>query len=366
MLVQPDGVAAYREHDAGTLDAPALQRRLVAAAREPFNLRSGPLLRVHRYRRPDGDVLLLSMHHIITDFWSMTVLARELGDCYTAYAEGRDPGLAAPAATYLDVVERERAVLGDGASAGRLAAYWDKQVGDGVPRLTLPASGDGCSPGGSRPFVLPAALTRRLKERAATLRVTLFVLLLAAFQDLLHRYTGQEDLTVGTNVAGRALPEFAEVVGFCTSPVMIRSRAAAFPDLLEQTRDQVIGALEHQEYPANLLAERHRIARRGGTLFDVLFTFNRSPERGTDLAGLAGVGPSGVRHALGSLPVEVVGLPDQDSGAALELVIAEVGGQLYGALRHRAGALGEPEAERLVAQFMTDLETVGDQVPSAA
>jgi acyl-CoA synthetase (AMP-forming)/AMP-acid ligase II len=370
MLVRPDGVAAYRTHDAGSLDAATLQRRLASAAREPFSLQSGPLLRVHRYRRPDGDVLLLSMHHIITDFWSMTVLARELGDCYTAYAEGRDPVLATPAATYLDVVERERAVLGDKALAGRLAAYWDEQVGDGVPALALPASGDGRSavpsPGGSRSFRLPAALTQRLRERAAAERVTLFVLLLAAFQDLLHRYTGQDDLTVGTNVAGRTRPEFAEVVGFCTKPVMIRSRAASFPALLERTRDQVIGALEHQEYPTNLLAERHRIARRGGTLFDVLFTFNRSPERGTDLAGLAGVGPSGMRHALGSLQVEIVSLPDEESGAALELVIAEVGGELYGALRHRAGALGEPEADRLMEQFITELEVVGGQVPSAA
>jgi len=362
MLVHPHGSAAYREHDARDLDHDALVRRLVSAARRPFVLESGPLLRVGLYRRPDGDVLLLSVHHIIADFWSMTILARDLGTYYTAYASGRDVAPTAPAATYLDVVEWQRRVLDDPALAGRLATYWDGQVGDGVPPLSFPAVDDGRStPGGTRSFSLSEALTGRLRSRAGTERVTLYVLLLAAFQALLHRETGGYDLAVGTSVAARTRPEFAEVVGCCMNPVMIRSRTpdgGSFRELLGRTRDRVVGAMEHQDYPMALLAERHRTGRRGGSLFEVLFTFNRSPEYGDDLAALAAVGPPGIRRSLGSLQIENFPLPQGAGALPLELMMAEVGGELHGLLRYRAHAFHEPAADRLAERFVAVLEAV--------
>jgi hypothetical protein len=358
-IIRPQGQAAYVEHDARDTDEAGLVRRLRSTARRPFDLESGPLLRLDMYRHPGGDVALLSAHHIITDFWSMSVLARELGDRYTAYAAGEDIALPAPTATYEDVVARQRSLLQDQGRAGLLSGYWDEQVGDGVPPLALPPVSAGNSPGGSRYFSVTEALTARLKARSAAENTTLYNLLLTGFLATLHAYTGQDDLAVGTCAAARGRREFAEVIGCCMNPVMIRSRAprgGSFRALLSRTRDQVIGALEHQEYPMILLAERHRVARRAGTLFHAMFTFNRSPLPGDDLAALAMVGPPGTRRSLGSLQVEFLPLPLEEASLPLDLLLAEVGGTLHGWLRYRAGALDGPGADRLLERYTAFLE----------
>jgi acyl-CoA synthetase (AMP-forming)/AMP-acid ligase II len=359
-VVAPRGSVAYREHNAHQIDDATLRTVLTRVARTPFDLASGPLLRVDLYRCLAGDVLLLSVHHIITDFWSLTILARELGECYDAYTTGREPELPPSAATYADAVAWQRSMLGDPTTAARLSGYWDSQVRDGVPRLALPPAGSAGSDGGSRHFVVPAALASRLRAQATGANVTLYVLLLAAFETLLHRYTGQEELVVGAGVAGRTRAEFADVVGCFGSPVIVRSRLVAgesFLALLARTRDQVIGALEHQDYSMMMLATRGKIARRG-PLFDVLFTFNRSPQHGDDLAALAGVGPAGVRRSLGPLRVETFPLPSAPSPVRLELMMAEVSDVPHGVLRYRPGALDAAAADRLVEQFVAVLELV--------
>jgi acyl-CoA synthetase (AMP-forming)/AMP-acid ligase II len=359
-LVTPGGRAAYQEHDACELDGTGLLQCLASAARRPFDLERGPLLRTDVYRHPAGDVLLLSVHHIICDFWSMAILARELGAYYGGYAAGLQVELPQPTTTFVDVVEWQRSVVPGGAWGTRLASYWDDQVGTWVPALGLPRAGQQAR-GGARRFSLPAALTRRLRERAAAENVTLFVLLVTAFQALLLHETGQHDLVIGTDVAARTRPEFAGVVGCCTNPVMIRARAdegESFRTLLSRTREQVLGALEHQDYPMALLAERHKAVRHGATLFEALFAFNRSPEPGDELAALATVGPPGMRCRLGPLQVESLPLPLDGSATPLELVMAEVSQAAHGVLRYAAGALAEPAADRLVQQFAAILETV--------
>jgi len=357
-LVRPSGQAAFREHETVDLDEAALIRRLTRAARAPFELETGPLLRVDLFGRPGSEVLLVAAHHIVTDFWSMSILARELGECYTAYAGGGEPTLPPPSATYLDVVEWQHAVLSDERRAGPLASYWDGEVGAGIPALALPAVD--ATPGGGCAFSLTPALTQQLRSGAAAENVTPYVVLLTAFQALLHHHTGQDDLVLGASVAARTRPEFADVVGCCTTPVIIRSRTATderFRALLARTQDRVIGALEHQDYPLPLLAKRHRRAHRGN-LFDAIVTFNRSPEHGDDLAALLMLGPPGVRRRLGSLLVENLPLPPDESRLPLELVMAEVSGETRGLLRYRGDALSAEGAAELTRRFVEILETV--------
>lgn len=360
-LVHPSGQAAYEEHDARDLDDTALAQCLTRAARRPFDLEQGPLLRLDVYRHPRGDVMLLSMHHIVTDFWSMTILTRELADSYAAHSRGREPTLRPPSATFLDVVEWQRSILGDPATVGPLERYWDEQVGTGAPGLALPGVPRGGSPrGGSRAFALSETLTHGLRSRAAAEKVTLHVLLLATFQTLLHGQTGQDALAVAVSAAARTRHEFSDVVGCCTNPLLIRSRATEsepFRALLSRTQGNVIGALEHQDYPMILLAGRHKAAHRGRLLFEALFTFNRSPD-GDDLAAAASVGVSGVRGTLGSLQVESFALPPGESTRPLDLAMAEVDGRLHGLLRYGAGALDKSSAERFVDQFTAMLELV--------
>ena len=359
-VVHPAVRAAYAEHILPQQDDDQLDRALTAAARRPFDLESGPLLRVDLFRHPGGEVLLLAMHHIVTDFWSSAILARELGAYYTAYASGRDLDLATPRAGYLDVSAWRQQVHDDPQLSGPLERYWAEQLGDDVPRLALAADPHRSGPGGVRSFSLSRELAEALRARAATENVTMYVLLLAAFQSLLHRVGEQDDLAVGAALAGRTRPAFADVVGCCTTTALIRSHAAAgdtFRQLLARTRDQVIGALEHQDYPMTVVAERHRLSSRG-SLVDVLFAYNRSPLPADDLAAVVTVGPPGTRRSLGSLQVQSVALAPEEGTLPLEVVMAEVDGVPYGLLRHTGGILDQPAAERLVEQFVAILEAV--------
>ncbi|PJJ54099.1 acyl-CoA synthetase (AMP-forming)/AMP-acid ligase II [Mumia flava] len=363
-VVHPDARVGVGVHDASALDEPAFARRLDADARLPIDLAGSPPLRLDLYRRPDGDVLLVRIHHIATDFWSSTILAREVGAFYSAAVAGRDLVLEPPRATSLDVAAWRRSVLADEqrvrAMGSRLLAQLSGDPDAPWPRLQLPPvvrSG----PGGATPFALSADLTRALRARAAAECVTTYVLLLAAFVAALHRTTGQRDLVVGTPVAGRARAEFADVVGCCTSTMLVRSTVAddeRFSTLLDRVRVQVVGALEHQDYPTALLRERHGLGGRGH-LADVLFTLNQAPpHHDAELSALAQVGAPALRGRLGSLLVEKFPLPVGGGAVPVEVVIAEVSGAAHGLLRYRAGSLDAAGADAMVERYLAVLEQV--------
>ncbi|MGW4400384.1 AMP-binding protein [Amycolatopsis nivea] len=357
LAVRPDSRVAVREYDARALSGQALADRLASIARRPFSLDSGPLVRISLHRRASDAVLLLSAHHIITDFWSMTVLARDVARHYAALLRDGEPAAPAPAATYADFLAHQRELLADDARLARLARYWDDQVADGIPPLRLPRA-NAAAPAGARQFSLSEDLTTRLRARAAEEGATVFAVLLTAFETVLHRETGAADLAVGTSVAGRTRPEFAEVVGCCMNPVLIRSRAdGTMRDLLAATREQVAGALEHQDYPMALLAARHRAPGRGGSLFEALFTFNRAPVRGEELAAAAALGPAG-QWRFGPLRVENFPLAQPACALPLELMMAEADGRLHGLLRHGPGALPETGAGRLLETFLDVLAAI--------
>ncbi|MER7455857.1 amino acid adenylation domain-containing protein [Micromonospora sp. NPDC126480] len=361
-VVRPHAETVLRGHDARHLDHEALRDELTRAGRRPFDLRTGPLLRLDLYDHPDGEVLLVALHHIVTDFWATSVLADELGVCYTAYAAGRDPALPPPRATHLDVVAWQRSVLDDPEQLRRLECYWLDLVGDTVPGLRLPPPEPGRPAGdGGRRFALSAELTGRLRERARAERVTLYVFLLTAYQLLLHRYTGQDDLIVGSSTLARTRPEFADVVGCCTNPLIVRSRTddkEPVRALLTRTREGVLGAMEHEDYPSILLVDKTKAIRRGRWLFEAMFTFNRSPRPGDDLVALASLGEPGVRRSLGPLEIENFPLPAHAAGMPIELMMAELDGVPHGVLSYRAGTLDEPTVDRFVADYLAVLDAI--------
>ena len=384
-VVHPESPVTVRVHEVPELDENALAARLNAVSSTPIDLVTGPLLQVDLYRSAAGDVLLVRMHHIITDFWSSTLLAREVGAFYSAHAAGQELTLAPPRATYLDVSAWRNAVLADHERVRRMESHWLDQLEVAAdtawPRLTFPRGGRGGRDGGAIEFALTAELTDALRARAADENATLYVLLLTSFMAVLHRTTGQHDLVVGTPVMGRTRPEFADVVGCCAGTSLIRCRAAGdmpFSELLGRVRQQVIGALDHQDYPMSLLRERHGVGGRGH-LVDVLFTVNQPPPRPTgdpraqgpatprqpgtahdttEIAALAQVGPSAVRSRLGSLPVEKFPLSLGGGAVPVEVVIAEVSGTAHGLLRHRAGSLDAAAADRLVRDYLAVLDRV--------
>lgn len=357
-LIRGSGRADYRTHKTHGIDDATLVQVLSRAARKPLDLERGPLLRLDLYRGAGDPVLLVVMHHIITDFWSATILAREFSTAYDACRAGQQPDLPARGAGFADVVRAQQALEGTPREA-RLIAYWDDVVAAGLPRLSLPAPDDPSRPGGSRSFALSPELSRRLRQRAETARVTPYVFLLAGFAATLLQAGGSSSLVIGANAAARTDPEFDNVVGLCTNPVLVRADLApsdTFRDLLTRTQRSVIGALEHQEYPVMLLAGRQQ--QRGGRLFDVLFSYNRALDAADDLAAAALVAPIGTRHSLGALDVELVPLPAEPSRLPVELVMAEVDGSAHGLLRYRGDVLDDAVAQRLVTRFVDLLDAV--------
>jgi len=320
----------------------ALRDYLAQAAHRPFDLQRGPLLRlVALARAPQEHLLLLAVSHTITDFWSMSLLVQELYLLYTAETGGPAYPLPPLEAQYVDYVHWQRAML-ESPEGARLRDYWLKQLAGDLPRLNLPsdrpraAAGLHAVAGGdvlTQRFSpqLTADLHALSQAHGATLATTL----LAAFQALLHRYTGQTDILVGSVVAGRERPELQKLVGYFINPVALRADFSGvspsqrtFSDCLAQARQTLLDAIAHQDYPLPLLAEQ--LAAQGALrlepgrppLFETMFIMQRA-QLG-DAWALDGDALNAL--ALG-LPGASLALPDSTgAGPALTLESLALGG----------------------------------------
>ncbi|CAH0352358.1 non-ribosomal peptide synthetase [Aquabacterium sp. CECT 9606] len=252
---------------------PARDAQALAAAilvnQTPFDLAQGPLLRVSLIRLADEEhLLVVVMHHIISDGWSMQVIVDEFSAQYRARVQGQVPTLAPLPIQYADYAVWQRSWLEAGEQARQLA-YWQTKLGSEHPVLQLqtdhPRQAVASHRAAKHGFELPAPLVRELKQTVQAQGGTLFMALLAGLQALLHRYTGQPDIRVGTLVANRQRPETAGVVGFFVNTQVLSTRLQAHLPLkavLQQTQDTVFEAQAHQDLPFD-------------TLLDVL-----KPERG--------------------------------------------------------------------------------------
>ncbi|MDH7486312.1 MAG: amino acid adenylation domain-containing protein [Anaerolineae bacterium] len=271
-------------------------RRLAAEeVMRPFDLARGPLFRAVLLRlATDDHVLILPMHHIIADGWSIGILLRELAALYTAFSKGQPSPLPELPIQYADYAAWQRETL-QGAFLEQEVAYWRQQLAGAPPVLELPTDRP-------RPAVqsyrgrrwrvtLPRQLLDGVKALSRAVGVTPFMTLLAAFQTLLYRYTGQEDIVVGTPIAGRNQPETQDLIGFFANTLVLRSDFSANPtfrELLEQVRQVALGAYEHQELPfEKLVAELSPVRDMSHSpLFQVLFVFQNWPFVPPELPGL--------------------------------------------------------------------------------
>ena len=239
-----------------------LEERAREEAALPFRLERGPLLRATLFRLGDGrHALLLVMHHIVTDGWSLEVLARELAALYQARRDGSKAALPELPLQYADFSEWQREWL-SGEVLDTQLSYWRSQLA-GVPSaLELPTDRPRpavqTSRGSSHRFGLEPALTARLGALGAREGVTLFATLLSVFQILLHRYSGQEDILVGTPAANRGRVELEGLVGFFVNTLVMRARlggAPTFREVLARARDTTLSAYSHQDVPFEKLVE---------------------------------------------------------------------------------------------------------------
>jgi amino acid adenylation domain-containing protein len=272
------------------------RRRAAAEAERPFDLAVGPLFRARLLRLGGEDhVLLLSMHHIVSDGWSMDVLFRELSALYAAHAGGGGAPLPDLPVQYADYAAWQREQL-RGEALERGLAWWKERLAGAPELLALPT--DHPRPavqgfrGATEPIHLPPGVLARLEALGRGQGATLFMVLLGAFQVLLSRYAGGEDVVVGTTIAGRTRAEAEPLIGLFMNALVLRTDLSGDPDFLEvlrRVREVTLGAYEHQEVPfEKLVAElRPERALSHSPLFQVLFELRPAEDVRPHLAGLA-------------------------------------------------------------------------------
>ncbi|HXO19478.1 MAG TPA: amino acid adenylation domain-containing protein, partial [Thermoanaerobaculia bacterium] len=354
---------AFEEWPADDWSEPELVRRLADEAARPFDLERGPLLRVGLADRGGGaPVLLVACHHIAADFWSLAVLAEELGKLYEVCraglplaAAGLGPLPPPPAV----LAERQERRL-QGGEGERLWAFWSRQLAGAPQELELPADRPRPRVQGWRGARVRSALTPELTAGLGalgrSLGATPFAALLGGFLALLHRVSGQDDLLVGVPTSGRDAADLPRAVGYHVNPIVVRSTAPAgssFTDRLAVLRQTLLAAFAHQDFPFALLAERLQPVRDPGRapLFQAMIVHHQTPAFAP--AGLAelALGEAGARLELGALTLEGVPLPERSSQLDLALFAATVNGRLALHLQYDSDLFDAVSARRLLAHL---------------
>ncbi|MGE1175485.1 non-ribosomal peptide synthetase [Pseudomonas sp. BW7P1] len=341
--------------DLGDLPGAERETRVAAAAQEqsllPFDLANGPLLRVRLLQLGEQEhVLLLTLHHIVSDGWSMNVLIDEFCRFYDAHDQGRAADLPPLAVQYSDYALWQRRWLEAGEQQRQLD-YWLAQMGDEHPVLELPV--DHPRPvlpshqGRRLESVVDAALVEQLRGIARQHGVTLFMLLLATFNILLHRYTGQSDLRVGVPIANRNRREIEGLIGFFVNTQVLRVQLhgqTAFADLLRDLKETALGAQAHQDLPFERLVEALKLERSlsYNPLFQVMY--NHQPEVADVTTLKVGSG----------LELGVIEWESRSTQFDLSLDTYEKGGQLHAAFTY-ATDLFEPATIERMARHWTNL-----------
>jgi amino acid adenylation domain-containing protein len=327
------------------------RRRFTEEAQRPFDLATGPLIRLTLLQLADDEyVLLRAMHHIVSDGWSEGVLFHELSEIYEAISSAKPSPLANLPAQYADYANWQRQWF-EGERPESQLSYWRKQL-DNIETLQLPTDRPWqalqARRGARRYFAFSDALTSQLKELSTQRRVTLFMTLLGAFQTLLHRYSGQTDIAIGSPVGGRSRRDFENLIGFFLNTLVLRldlSGNPTFAETIRRVREMCLGALSHQELPFEKLVEEMHPDRNLGQnpLFQVSFAFQNTPRFPLRMSGMT----------VDELEVEA-GIARFD----LHLFMKEIDGHLEGYCDYDTNLFNADTIERMVDHFQTLLESI--------
>nr|WP_279636042.1 non-ribosomal peptide synthase/polyketide synthase [Corallococcus terminator] len=357
-VVAPSSKSVLESVDLETLPATEreaeAQRRAQWESQRPFDLSQGPLFRAKLLRLSATEhVLVLVMHHIVSDGWSMGVLVKEVGALYSAFTQGHVSPLPELPVQYADYSAWQRGWLKGEVLEAQLG-WWRQQLEGAPPALELPT--DKPRPavqrfrGASHSVALPRSLQEQVKALAQREGVTSFMLLLAAWQVVLARYSGQQDISVGTPIAGRNQTELEGLIGFFVNTLVLRTKVQgqqSFRQVLAQVREMTLGAYAHQEVPFEKLVEELKPERdlSRTPLFQVSFTLNTAP---------VGEGQS----LPGGLTLRAVETEGATAKFDMTLSMSETGQGLAATLTYNTDLFEEGTAKRLLKHLGALLEEV--------
>ncbi|HEX7242719.1 MAG TPA: condensation domain-containing protein, partial [Longimicrobiaceae bacterium] len=339
---------------AGEREAEAA-RRARAVGEGPFDLERGPLFRAALLRLDAEDhVLALAMHHVVSDGWSMGVLFRDLDALYGAFSRGEPSPLAPLPVQYADFAVWQREWL-RGETLEAQLGFWREQLRGAPPLLELPTDHPRPQAAGGRrgthPLAIPGALVGELRALSRAAGATLFMTALAGFQALLARWSGEDDVLVGTPVAGRRWAEVEGLIGFFVNTLVLRADLAGDPDargFLAQARERMLEAQTHQDVPFERLVEELGVERSLGhtPLFQVMFSF------------VSAAGRTGEEARLGGLAMEQLPADGGETPFDLGMVLLEEGEGLAGVVEYRAGLFEASTVARMAEHFRVLLEGI--------
>jgi len=330
-----------------------LDRRIDEEAHRPFDLRTGPLLRVRLLCVGESEyVLCLTMHHIICDRWSMGILIGEMLTLYHAFAAAKPSPLPELTIQYADYARWQREWLSGEVLANQIA-YWREKLGGTLPLLELATDRQRPSVqtfrGTRLPISIPEDLIGKLRDLGQKHGCTLYMTVLAAFQTLLYRYTDQEDIIVGTPVSGRSRSETENLIGFFVNTLAMRTDLSGAPtcaEVLNRVREVALGAYAHQELPFEKLVEELQPQRdlSRSPLFQVMFVLQNTP---------AHTGSS-----LDATKLKVSRLADEleTSKFDLTLTLADSAHSLSGVIEYNVDLFAEETIKRMAGHFQTLLK----------
>jgi amino acid adenylation domain-containing protein len=352
----------FTEIDASAWDEEALKKRIKGAYEQPFDLKKGPLMRTHLFSCSRKEyVLLLTIHHTVFDGWSLWMIIDELQKLYSAQIAGAKANLPQIKASYADFVHEQSEMLA-GEKGEELWTYWKNQLSGELPVLDLPT--DYPRPamqtfnGATHIFELSKELSEELKALARKEGVTLFMLFLSAYQVLLYRYTSQDDILVSSPTAGRSQKRFANVAGYFVNPVVMRadiSKNPTFKDFLIKTRETVLGAIKHQDYPFINLVEKLQIKRdpSRSPIAQTGFVLQQ-PQEFDKLSRLF----AGKQVKWADLDIKMFELAQQEGQEDLQLEILEAEKSFLCELKYNTDLFKPDTIQRMARHFKVLLESI--------
>ena len=326
-----------------------------AEAATPFDLANGPLIRARLIKLADDDyAMLFNMHHIISDGWSVGILVSEVVRLYSAFCEDKPSPLSDLEIQYADFAHWQRNWL-DGEVLQKQILFWKEELSGAPPLLELPTDRPRppvqTSNGAQEAVQLDASLTAAIRKLSQEEGATTFMILLAAFQTLLHRYSGQDQILVGSPIANRTNSKVEKLIGFFVNTLIMKSDFAdnpSFSDLLAQVRERSLNAFAHQDLPFEKLVEELQPERDMShtPLFQVAFVLQNAP------------------------PQQMIELPDlsmqaMESGVTtakydLTLTMMEAGEQIVGSMEYNTDLFDRETIQRMLEHFKLLLQVMID------